>query len=1120
MSAKPKDCGFHAADNINRQDNIIKSNETISIKEIDDFFPISDQLKKDFHNKVAKPLKKMFGNTSVPVRDFDGKIKAIFPNDWEKISMIMKIRSMTEGHRIWRNSLIENFNYELAKVEGLENVVAERPDGSLFIQLDKATMPELRKLYEMTFVNANATEQDIFGGVMGNMRISLETPRSMRWQDVYTSLHQIVTNTNLKLRKFGGAEANKIKIVSYFQRIKSGWMFVENGKVMINSHYGRIKKGMSARDGKPYVEVKGETYVDRDGFFRYHSTNDYVRDYSTPMTIEDYIDGVGLSKEDKSLLKAGKRGYRPEVDYRINIKEDYLKLDRNMISKINKQVERARNLHDDVYDDLNARTKGLENEVLAELKLRFPKKSEKELQDIFSKNKKFTKKWSNKERAEAIRIKKDFVSRIQEGIFTPDGVDNNTDALGYKIDSFPTLYWDSQFVIMLENQIKKLENNLLNYNKELEGTTNKNIIKQIKDDISKTTVALNWAKESLDNHYDADTEVLSGGKVVDRTSAKHFKHISGFFDLRNMRTDSHVYNDYLRKTYGALERSRLTLRAMQADRIAGDNKLTAAYTRAIYDRTMHDPNARANVFGLNMSLHNFYEGVINKLPFKISEKSVEKMLNIVNQYLTGRFLGGFSTAALNKTAVVQKVMEVGMRRWRSSLKSYEENEETWESIMKQSGILEFGDFFAQSLVQDTSEHLELAEDQAFKVIRLQIQYQKDLSDGMSKKAALKKFRDQSEIYVNTFPELRDLKKRQKKEWLNKTQRMVGKWANFAITKQWFARKQSSTALGQILQKASTVQEFYSEQVTKIFPTMQSTEKELRTNSFVIGVERAIEIGILPIDFLDKTKKLNDGKLDGKERDKAIEDMKLAIQWGRDYTRRMDFELSSQGVGEIGQAAGGFLTKFKYWSMQKKGYDVRVFRDAYFSLKDVSKAGKFDKSAVAKTFIQLMRSMSLSKKQAEKVWLDNPEIGKLRNFVLSQGMMTIVLDLMVFGPFFGHILRKMPIVRNFGITKIMSGMTSDLVTLTTTLPIWLAASIAFDDDEEEIQEGLKQKLRHIPFVGFGTTWTLDTIYWLFSMIADEDEKEQFKKGKRALRPIDPLDSFVPGGVLGVKDYFTE
>ena len=119
-----------------------------------------------------------------------------------------------------------------------------------------------------------------------------------------------------------------------------------------------------------------------------------------------------------------------------------------------------------------------------------------------------------------------------------------------------------------------------------------------------------------------------------------------------------------------------------------------------------------------------------------------------------------------------------------------------------------------------------------------------------------------------------------------------------------------------------------------------------------------------------------------------------------------------------------------------------------------------------------------------------------------------MDLLIFGPFYGKILNKIPILRNFGVTKLMSGMTSDVVTLTTTLPLWLAMSIAADDDEEEMQEGLYYKLRHLPFVGFGTTWVLDNFFFLFAMMADEDSKEVAKKGGQALRPLNPFDKIIP------------
>ena len=1134
--------GYCGKENLNNQSRDNNFNKARSRKEVNKVFPVSKNILDHFEKNIVKPLEKANGTAPVTTKDFDGRIKAIYGKDADRIGMIFKIRSMLEANPAIRETLLREFDFDAAKQQGLpEDAIQEYVDGTYHVKLDKVSTPVLRRFYEMTYKLSNATTDKNFSGTMGQLRVTLETPRSMRWKDktgavafmvkhinffaetiqqnvtnfmdkssrrdygmsqVYSAVKLIVHNNNSLVKN---ENENNIKMLRYFQRIMNGWMTIEDGQVKIHAEYGPVTDPAKVEEGKTYYDAKTQQV-------RYVSTDDVVYDYQTLMTIEDYINGTHLvDKGRKKALKNNDKTLYKDVERIIEAKEIYLKLNKKDISSLQAEVERARKIHDEVFKDVNRKTNELEAEVLAEIKKWLPNKSTKDLKRIFVDDKGFPKNWTKSERQIALSLKEKFTGKMVFSVFTPDGNDMN-----YKKDSFPVLYNDYQFLEMLDNTIADLDLKIERLNDQILNAEGKGLKALLQSDLKKAEVARNWAQEALDKIDQMDEDPHTGGRVFDRRSAKHFKHISNVFDVRDMREDESVYYEYLRRTYGTIERSRLALRALQAQRLAkggiikdGGDRVIGDYVKALYDRTMHDPNARASVAGINMSMHAFYEGVINKLPFKISEKKVEKFFNLISQFLTARFLGGLSTAALNKTAVVQKIMEVGTHRWNNASDTYSNNKDQWDNLIKKAGVLEFGEFFSKSLVQDTSEQYELSEDEAFKLIKAQIQYQKDVKD-MGEVKAMKKFKASMNRFVRTIDNTTTRRLKQRKSVLLEKYytRMVGKFANFAITKEWVARKQSSSQLGKILEKLSSVQEFYGKQVRDLFPTMSSSEKDLRTNSFVIGVQVAQRAGIVPADLMTKIKEMDSKKLSEEEIKKVEADIERAIEFGREYTRRLDFGLSNQDVGEIGLVMGGFLTKFKYWAQQKFGYDVRVFRDAYWSLKSADKTGKFDSSAMGKTFKLLFKSLSLDKRKAQQVWKNNPDVGRLRNFVLTQGLMTMVMDLLIFGPFFGKIINKIPLLRSFGVTKLMGGMTSDLVTLTTTLPLWLAMSIAADDDEEEMQEGLYYKLRHLPFVGFGTTWVLDNFFFLFSMMADEDSKEVAKKGGQALRPLNPFDKIVP------------
>lgn len=111
-------------------------------------------------------------------------------------------------------------------------------------------------------------------------------------------------------------------------------------------------------------------------------------------------------------------------------------------------------------------------------------------------------------------------------------------------------------------------------------------------------------------------------KIYSSNDAKSFRRITNSIDIRESRDDVSLYRDYLTNLYSTLERGKLARKAIRAVRQAdpnldGSNKEVVDYILGLYDTTLHKPEARANVFGADLSLRNVYEGFFKSYHLKL-----------------------------------------------------------------------------------------------------------------------------------------------------------------------------------------------------------------------------------------------------------------------------------------------------------------------------------------------------------------------------------------------------------------------------------------------------------------------------------------------------------------------
>ena len=1153
---------------------------TFEINElIDDNFPISSHVRKKF-NTISGYLKKKFDKEVVDEKVIDqlfdkgvpvaGKVNQLFKTreERETAKIIFKMHALFGGNRTLLNTYVGNKDTmgEIAlagitgsnvksrlKKYGVEGESSTNINGNLKLNFINPSI--LSKVYQQIYGQMSSTDKN-FTGVYGNVMVSLSTPRNMRWKEktgalalAVKAVESFVSEVNRHITKFMGDKTRnrmewiyeqldalrdddmeKMKITRMFNRVMNGWMQIEDGIIKINARRGFVKdpndpKYLGVEDketGKPaYIFDKA------NGLWTYASTGDPVYSFQKLIPLSEYVKGKHLNKTQREQLEEGNT-IDPEVRFVIEARELILedKLSKAEIQEIVDLSKKARSIHKKVFKYIVLEFKKVEQDLRLELGLWIKQLKRKEIIDAFltgdfnkKKNGKYLiPKKEDRERGKFL-YEKFGKSTVLNPFFT------GTVNLQENPDSFPVIYQDEMLRFHYDKMLREISDRLDQLREEynnVDPLKQQALAEQIeKEETNK--LRLEVTRDRLD---EAAEDPVYGRKVHSSRDAKSLKHITNSIDIRNMRDDQSVYYDYLRNMFSTLERAQLARKMITSIRTAdpkfeGKNNLIKDYIFGLYDTVLHKPEARASVFGVDLSLNKIYKGFIRKLPFEIDEYKLDRYVRTLSAGITARYLGRMSTAILNKTATVQKIIHVGWKRYREAQSKIDQKAlgPAIESLVLKSGILDFGDFFSKGLVQDLSQRDNISLEESMKITKAMFQYYADIKAGMKPKDAIKKFEKEANIRAKYIPGIKKLDKdinaevdpvikaRLRSLREKKVKKVVDRWANWAITKDYVAypmQNVSEIGLRRLIELSSKGFEAFNKGLysgnLKELLTMSGTEKELRTHSFVIGVDLAINAGVISKDFWNLLRRRE--KLQGSELQRLKDDTIKALEVGREYTRVLDFGLSNQDTGELSRLGGGIMTKFTIWSQQRFGYDVRLFRDAYRSMKIK------DGSAIGNTMLELIKSMG----QGSKAWEKNPDIARLRNFVLLQGPLTLFMDLVLFGPFLSMGLRR------YTPTKIMSGMSSDLISLTTSLPIYLIMAALGDEDEEDIQRNIFYKIRKIPFLGYGFGYSSDLMFWLLGLASDVEEEENIRRASKLVTPFIPAPPPIVHGVEAVGKEF--
>jgi hypothetical protein len=368
--------------------------------------------------------------------------------------------------------------------------------------------------------------------------------------------------------------------------------------------------------------------------------------------------------------------------------------------------------------------------------------------------------------------------------------------------------------------------------------------------------------------------------------------------------------------------------------------------------------------------------------------------------------------------------------------------------------------------------------------------------------------------VNNIPGEKKLSDKLRADKENKVLHLTNKWASWAITKNYSAYPIGQIELSKLQMlsrwagnKFQDVNEFIFGEETgaKQFLTMSETEKQMRTETVVIAMLKLQDSGQLKItqledlDFITALELEAKGRLTSKQEKILKEDKELVKKIARNFVAQTDMQMTTSDVGMYNRAFGGLHTRFTIYTQQKAGHDVEIFKRYWNSMDSDEK-----KSPLGKKILTLINAMgTFNQKKLDKLWKENPDLVKIRSFMLMPGFMTLLLDLAIFLPGATFLARKVPFLRNTSVIKVASGTTSDVVSLTVSLPLYILFSLMADEDEEDVQNEVYRKLKKIPGFGFGTGVVMDMVYALFSMALDIDEDEKARRVARAINPMLPL-----------------
>tara|TARA_R100000808_G_scaffold25034_1_gene60695 strand:- start:16085 stop:19471 length:3387 start_codon:yes stop_codon:yes gene_type:complete len=789
-----------------------------------------------------------------------------------------------------------------------------------------------------------------------------------------------------------------------------------------------------------------------------YDSGDVIFGWQNPVPLRYDPNIHGTVKDNKMTDQKGRLRY-DTLDMIMNMPP----LTSTMLAQLDQYVQEARVIMDQAFEHFKSQSEESFLRVLNALRTHFPGKSVEQLKRAIVDGKLHDEQgniiWSHEDISRLAMLENEFTKWSLEQPFKPMMGDMAT----YKKFYFPYIYMPEKFVFIIEDAIDSMEYALSQIQDAKTAVTGDELVKlEAQEDALKTSIANQKAmKEEL---LETDEDALDGDKMVTRTRAKHFKHVSNAFDVLKSRTDRGVFRSYLEHTARNIERNNLTAALITAMSMTDMPGVSDAFS-SLYKATMGRKDARSLMFGMDLSDQNINPRMVRGL------KIYRKFLNLM--------LSGPTSAIRQAFGNIEKVVKSGLGSFLDASKYYTQNKDALSPMLEESGVTLFNEFFTNSIVKEL-EAMEMERDNINKMVAEYLSYFDRRNKGTSIKNAeniLKKnltklwgvklkwenVLDQEE--ASQF----DAKLRQEK-----IQRITNKITNFAINNEAILRdmvRENPSML--ILAKRG---EDIVRNIRKHFGRagiMSDMEQHIRSISFILGVQNAQKAGEIPSG--------NMWELTGRDRD-------LAIYYGRLATNmQFDFSMSRQGVGEAYRGAlGSLFSQFSVWKSQKAASDVELWKNALDAVNADNKL-----SATIKLMFR-------------DIWRNNdvlanskPEVLRLKRWFLTHFLIEGLMQSMYVLPVLPDVARSAFYLlgaRNLG------GAGSPIAAL-IWLPILAAIAMSDDiddpwDDAKDLERLIAYHIRSLPGAGVGAGFLYDA-FALFALIAGNEEDAAKYKAKGML-----------------------
>tara|TARA_R100000700_G_scaffold28555_1_gene35387 strand:+ start:7939 stop:11499 length:3561 start_codon:yes stop_codon:yes gene_type:complete len=887
-----------------------------------------------------------------------------------------------------------------------------------------------------------------------------------------------------------GYRHNDIAIQELFHQIMTGW--VEIRDVEIKNEDGKV----IGTEKKFFIATNYNTKKDKD---------DKVEFYDAPG--QD-----GSAKFEFQNFEPIETAFDGEYN---------LPLPSEAIDKLEALIERARKIDNEVFKYFQKEFDKSVDKLLEAYSKQFPKLSQDQIKAMFFNPKSKVGKTAIGTLNSNQKKLYDRYMKSFDGFTSLDFFQYQTDDTSFKKNHFPIIYNKDKFNMMYDNALAELRNNLKNL-KETKENWDKSIKKSDTDKISKfdhfykgkaykgmsahsalrkdinsTESAIRRMEIIRDNRDDYGMNVEGGDLVPVTADQKHLKRITNAFNPMNMRMDAGVYNDYLKTGMTAIERNLLTAQLIESvgmiqDKDGNINEEIFEYMMNYYSV----PFNKTSTYGTLGPIKYSADNVTRFGPVK-AEK-VQHVSQTIGSFITGRYLGGAITSLKNMTAITQHANLFGIRLTHRHTMRYlsMKNNDPMMDLISRSGVIDFNDFFSETMVNDIADtQLEAAT--SHKILGAMLVYWKKVNKNRKGEPKYKK--EMEELISRALNDSRAwnlihegitvisegrAKKRMSKLKEQRNRDLMSKFANFAINKEYqFSRHLSGVSMKMLgidmkMSKANlynVVASTYTAwpNLKKAYGiTMGKTETFIRSVAFMIGVEHAQDLGIIP------RKPLNEFN---------AQEESLAIEYGRWFSKLSNYGLSTSDVGEFNMGAiGNQMGKFVYWSQQKFGGDKRILnegKNAYKSLENLKgELGPLDTRVDnVKALMKLWKDI-LNPKNALKLRKLNPEAATIRNFVISQTILVGMVDILLLG----GLSVPYRLSKQLGVAKTVArGMSSDLLALyLAPINLTIMAMMGGYDDDEEVERTLQHYMSRVPMIGFAPRFALDTLLGIYSGIAGD------------------------------------